>query len=220
MLDNTTIETIKNYANRDLPDESFYDNLFQFITNETVRNQILKEYKNIRFVYKILEGLQVENDLLYFETKTQIIMYASIHEMVITWVLFNYFDNSPDVQELTSIKTLKRYSISPDKLVRISSALVHDSKDIIPCFEKIDSVDRTKIRFDSKVDAAYKLGLISEQMKKDLIKIFEYRNTVHIEATLKKNLDYTLEISKLAYRRVEGLNIELSNALKNMGLWN
>lgn len=53
-------------------------------------------------------------------------------------------------------------------------------------------------------------------MADDLVKLYEYRNTVHIEAEMKKKLVYDLSMGELAYRRVEGLSIEVSNALEKL----
>lgn len=220
MLDDNIIKSIHDYAKRDLPDDHFYSQLFLFISDNFVRELIIKEYKNIRFVYKILEGIQASDDLLYFEAKTQIIMYASIEEAALSWVLFEYFSNSPEVEGLLKTSVYKEYCIPPAKKNQIASALLHDSRDIIPCFKTTINVKKEKVRFDSKVNAAYKLGIISEKMKNDLIDIYEYRNTIHLEAAIKKNLDYTLKMSKKAYRRVEGLNIELSDSLRKLGLFN
>lgn len=47
----------------------------------------------------------------------------------------------------------------------------------------------------------------------DLITLYEFRNTVHLEAEMKKGFDYNLKIAKLAYRRVEGLSINLSKKI-------
>jgi hypothetical protein len=53
-------------------------------------------------------------------------------------------------------------------------------------------VDKTKIRYDQQVNACQELGLIDSQMKEDLIRLYEYRTTVHLEVELKKGLRRTL----------------------------
>ena len=47
-------------------------------------------------------------------------------------------------------------------------------------------VDKTKIRFDQKVKACTSLDLIDITLAEDLVNLYEYRNTVHIEDELKK----------------------------------
>ena len=130
-------------------------------------------------------------------------------------------------RELTAISTntvknllfqerLVKIGIPGHKLEKISKELEHDKKDIIPCYNKVQAVDKTKIRYEQKVAALLELNLISEGLADDLVKLYEYRNTVHIEAEMKKKLVYDLSMGELAYRRVEGLSIEVSNALEKL----
>lgn len=63
--------------------------------------------------------------------------------------------------------------------------------------------DISKIRFDDKVDAAVDLDMIAESLGCDLKDIYEARNSVHIHAEIKKNLEFDLEIGRLAYRRMQ-----------------
>ncbi len=102
------------------------------------------------------------------------------------------------------------------KIEKLRNELIHDGKEILTYYKDKKTVDKTKIRYDQKVNACYKLRLIDLQLKEDLIKLYEYRNTVHLEAELKKNLDYNLEMGFLAYRRVEGLSIQLKESLKTI----
>ena len=75
---------------------------------------------------------------------------------------------------------------------------------------------RSSVHDEQKVAALLELNLISEGLADDLVKLYEYRNTVHIEAEMKKKLVYDLSMGELAYRRVEGLSIEVSNALEKL----
>ncbi|MEG0895465.1 MAG: hypothetical protein RSE93_07090 [Oscillospiraceae bacterium] len=89
----------------------------------------------------------------------------------------------------------------------------HNGKDLCIYYRELKTVDKTKIRFDTKVKSCFELNLVSQKLRDDLIQLYEYRNTIHIEAELKKGFDYDLDMSLLAYRRVEGLSIELSKSL-------
>jgi len=207
------IKEINNYCKKDLPKCDFYNKLFLFIKDTIIRDKIILEFKNTRFFYKIFEGLHVTDKRLLIETKMQMIMYASIHEAIVSYVVLVLYKDDPVVRRMLKIKKLHKYSIPERKKDKINELLIHDKKKLILCYYSEDTIDETKIRYDAKVDALYKLKLISSKMKEDLIKIYEYRNTVHIEADLKKNLDYTIEMSELAYKRVIGLNIELDKSI-------
>lgn len=204
------IEYINEYIVKDLPAEDFFDKKFLYITDSDFRKRIISDYTAARKIYKILEGINDNDDILKFECKIQIILYASIQEAVLSWVLFNLYSESEEVKKIFEYKTFKEYSIPKDKENEILNLLNHDGKDLIPCFIKTGKYAKEKIRFDNKVATAFSLGLISAKMRDDLIKIYEYRNTVHIEAEIKKDIKYDLEMSELAYRKVEGLDIELT----------
>ncbi len=199
---------------RDLPLESWYEkNFFPFVKNETLRNRLLVEFKNARIIYKIFEGLQAQNELLLAQVKTQVIMYVSIQEAVINYILFEKYSATDEVQKLLRQDRLISIDIPTQQKETLKKQLQHNGKDLHVYFKELKPVDKTKIRYDSKVQVCFELGLISSKLKEDLIQLYEYRNTIHIEAELKKGFDYDLQMSTLAYRRVEGLSIELSQFL-------
>lgn len=144
------------------------------------------------------------------QIKTQVIMYVSIQEAVVNYVLFNLNKDKEPVQKLLFQDRNTQIMIPKHKKEKLEKNLIHDGKEILTYYKEKKSVDKTKIRYDQKIKACYQLNLIDEQLKKDLIKLYKYRNTVHIESELKQNLDYNLKMGNLAYRRIEGLSIQLS----------
>lgn len=212
-------EEVYNYCSSHIPNDEWYqEKFFPFITDQERRERIIIEHKNARFIYKLFEGLQAKDEQLLAQIKTQVIMFVSIQEEVVNYILFDMFKNSEEVSELGMVTQLKRISIPETSLTLLKKVLVHDSKTIIPCFSKITNVQRTKIRYDQKVNALAKMGLIDEVLTEDLIELYEYRNTIHLEAERKKRFNYDLKIGELAYRRVEGLSIQIENSLKNLSL--
>jgi hypothetical protein len=208
-------KSIREYVYGHLPDDSWYDaHFYPFIQDAELRDRLIIEFKNARVIYKIFEGLQAEKELLLSQIKTQVVMYVSIQEAAINYVLFKLLQDEAPVQELLFQDRLIKISIPKNKLVELQSALCHDGKDIVTCYNEKKEVDKTKIRFDQKVNTCSALGLIDSALKNDLIKLYEYRNTVHLEAELHKNLKYSLEMGQLAFKRVEGLSIQLVESLK------
>jgi hypothetical protein len=207
-------DEIKKYAYGHLPNEDWYDkNFYPFISNQKLRSRLITEFKNGRVIYKIFEGIQATDELLLAQIKTQVIMYVSIQEAVINYVLFDIKKDTDIVNSLLYQDRLVKISIPKEKKEKLTKELSHNGKKIITNYMEKKPVDKTKIRYDQKVNACSALGLIDPQMKIDLIKLYEYRNTIHIEAELKKGLTYDLEMGELAYRRVEGLSIRLSETL-------
>ena len=212
-----TKKELENYISGHLPNKEWYESHFYpFIENKSLRDRLIVEFINARKIYKFFEGLQASDELLLAQIKTQVIMYVSIQEAVVNYLLFELFEETNTVKNLLFQDRLVKIGIPGHKLEKIAKELEHDKKDIIPCYNKVKAVDKTKIRYEQKVAALLELNLISEGLADDLVKLYEYRNTVHIEAEMKKKLVYDLSMGELAYRRVEGLSIEVSNALEKL----
>ena len=227
-------EYIQDYCIKHLPNENWIDNEFGFIKDEILRQRIETEYKNARYLYKIFEGLNVEGEMLLAEVRLQILMYASIYETILHYILFDeYYKENKDVKDLLIQKTLKPYDIPQKSLMKISNELNHDQKDIIPCFKTTVKRDITKIRFEEKCLVAKKIGILgdikldmekideqtgmrinSKNLCEDLIKIYELRNAIHIHAELKKEIEYHLYMSKLAYKRMRPFIDQVKRKLK------
>ncbi|MCM1233783.1 MAG: hypothetical protein NC489_27035 [Ruminococcus flavefaciens] len=208
-------EKIEEYIISDLPDENWYKiHFYPFIKKEDLRNRLMVEYKNARYIYKFFEGMHASDGLLLAQIKTQVIMYVSIQEAIVNYVLFDLKRENEYVTELLKQKRLIQIDIPAHKKERLVNELEHDGKEIISCYYSEKNVDVTKIRYDQKINALIKMSLISPILGDDLIKLYEYRNTVHIEAEMKKNLSYDLKMGELAYRRIEGLSIELGYSLR------
>ncbi|TLS35291.1 hypothetical protein [Pseudalkalibacillus caeni] len=209
-------EKILDYVYGHLPGEEWNEeNFYTFITDETLRERLIVEYKNSRVIYKIFEGLQAKDELLLAQIKTQVIMYVSIQEAVVNYVLFNLLEDKDPVQELLFQDRTTQIMIPSHKKEKLKRELIHDGKEILTYFKEKKPVDKTKIRYDQKVEACFKLNLIDSALKGDLINLYKYRNTVHLESELRQNLDYNLDMGNLAYRRVEGLSMQLTESLKN-----
>ncbi|CAA7603135.1 Hypothetical protein DEACI_3958 [Acididesulfobacillus acetoxydans] len=207
-------DKIREYVYGHLPSKDWYDkNFYPFIKDANLRERLIVEYKNSRVIYKIFEGLQAEGELLLAQIKTQVIMYVSIQEAVINYILFELLVDQDPVRELLYQERLTQIMIPKYQKEKLQKELVHDGKEILIYYKEKKPIDKTKIRYDQKVNSCYHLKLIDSQLREDLIKLYEYRNTVHIEAELRKNLDYNLEMGLLAYRRVEGLSIQLTESL-------
>lgn len=208
-------DKIIDYVYGHLPGEEWYDEkYYTFIKNDNLRERLIVEYKNSRVIYKIFEGLQAKDELLLAQIKTQVIMYVSIQEAVLNYVLFDLLEDKGPVQDLLFQDRDIQIMIPSHKKEKLVKELSHDGKEILTFYKEKKPTDKTKIRYDQKVAACFKLKLIDTQLKEDLINLYKYRNTVHIESELKQNLDYNLEMGNLAYRRVEGLSRQLTESLK------
>lgn len=204
---------INNYIKGHLPNDVKTEIVFSYIKDEPIRKRIITEYTNTRYIYKFFEGMQATDDLLISQVRLQIIMYANVYEAVIHYILFTLYKDTEAVNEIMYVNALKEISIPSDKLTLLAKSLIHDKKNIITCYRDAQKRDITKIRFDEKADAAFKLGLIDEELKEELINFYNIRNAIHLHAELRKGIEYELDMSKLAYWRIEKFNQLIQNKL-------
>ena len=236
-----TKDSIMSYCLRDLPNDDWYNNAFCFIKDSVLKARLISEFKNARFIYKFFEGMAAVDELLLAEVKMQVLMYASIYEATIHYVLFDeYYKNDPIVQNLLTQNVNKPYSIPTHQLSKINDLLFHDGKTIIPYFATTQKRDVTKIRFDEKCIVAFQLGILKDIPEQsdptadifpeinplpgmptfcsELVKIYEVRNAIHLHAELKKEIAYHLALSKIAYRRMQPFLQQIKDKLCTDGL--
>lgn len=205
-----TQKEIVDYCTNHLPGDDWYNEQFDFINDEELRERIIQEFKAIRFAYKLYEGIAAGDENLVFEVRNQILAYASIYEAVIENVLESYYADTTEYDDLMHHSVLKEISIPQYKRDKLKKELEHDGKRIITAFYSRAKKDKPQVRFDDKCKTACKLGLIYPYEKDgmvvdlpaEIIEIYGYRNCIHLIAEKRKGITYELELSKKAYRRM------------------
>jgi hypothetical protein len=89
--------------------------------------------------------------------------------------------------------------------------------------------DKPQVRFDDKCKTAEKLGLIHKftsdtgieiDLPLEIMEIYSYRNGIHITAERRKGINYELELSKKAYRRMRPFIDQIKEQLSKDGKYN
>lgn len=207
----STQEEIVDYCTNHLPEDDWYKEQFDFITDEELRERIIQEFKAIRFAYKLYEGIAAEDENLIFEVRNQILAYASIYEAVIENVLESYYSDTVEFDDLMHHYVLKKISIPQNKCDKLKKELEHDGKQIITAYYARAKKEKPQVRFDDKCKTACKLGMIYPfekdgvivDLPEEIIEIYGYRNGIHLIAEKRKEITYELELSKKAYRRMK-----------------
>lgn len=202
-FDAKTQHAIKSYITAHVADEAWHVAYFDFISDSVLSQRLGEEFISTRYIYKILEGLEANNWMLRSQIRLQILSYASIYEAVIHHLLFEECSDSPQVKALTEFPTKKEISIPSASRAALQKHLVHDGKTIIPTYISVGRTDETKVRFDKKAECAAALGIIESTLKDELVEFYDARNAIHIHAEIRKSLDYQLDLSKRAYRRMQ-----------------
>lgn len=196
-------EYVIQYCKNHLPTDDWFEENFDFIKDDTLKNRLIVEFKNVRFMYKFFEGINAKDELLLAEVRLQVLMYASIYEAIIHYLLFEVFKDDENVKKLQVHVILKKINIPTEKKNKLEKELTHNGKDIVTFYYDECKKEITSIRFDDKCKVAEKIGLINSKLCSELIKIYEIRNGLHMHAEIRKQIEYELEISRIAYRRMK-----------------
>ena len=216
-------DAIYDYCNNHLAREAWYNEEFEFIKDQALRKRLVEEFKAIRFAYKLYEGIEARDENLIFEIRHQIFSYATIYEAVIHSVLYTYYKDTPEFYKLQYCDSLVEINIPKAKLVTLKKELTHNGEEIFTYYRKKRKRDDTKIRFDDKCKTAEEIGLLHSFINNDgieidltseLIEIYSYRNAIHLIAEQRKGIEYELELSKRAYRRMSPFIDQIKSKLK------
>lgn len=157
-----------------------------------------------------------------FEVRNQILAYASIYEAVIESVLHTYYSDTSEFDSLTHHVIPVKISIPYNKQAVLQDVLSHDGKTIVPFYYARKRKEEAQIRFDDKCRTAEKLGLIHKfvntegvevDLPSEIIEVYSYRNGIHIIAEKRKGINYELELSRKAYRRMRPFIDQLKEKL-------
>ena len=220
-------ETLKNaindYCNCHLADDSWYNEEFEFIEDTAIRKRLVEEFKGIRFAYKLYEGLEATDENLIFEVRHQILAYASIYEAVIHYVLYSYYQNTLEFHEMQYHTVPTRMSFSEKQMDKVKKILAKQNEEILIYHYQERKKEETQVRFDDKCKAAEALGLIKKfvndhgdtiNLPVEIIEIYGYRNAIHLVAEQRKGIQYELDLSKTAYRRMRPFIDQIKERLK------
>lgn len=95
-------------------------------------SEIIEEFRGIRFVYKLYEGIEADNENYIFEIRYPIFAYATIYESVLHYVLYTYYADTIEFHDLQYHQVPAKISIPSAKLEQLNSLLEHNGETIIP----------------------------------------------------------------------------------------
>jgi hypothetical protein len=157
--------------------------------------------------------MQADDYLKIAQIRIQIIYYASIYEAVIHHVLFDLLEDKNEVKDLYLTENYKRISVSKEL-----EDLEHDGKKIYTVYKDTFTRDINQIRFEYKVDASIQLGLIDPTLGEELKKIYTLRNAIHLHAEIRKGIQYEIDMSLVAYRRMKIFREQITQGLRKLNI--
>jgi hypothetical protein len=209
-------QEVASYVKAHLPEDNFYQNYFWLISDKALRSRLVDEYKAARYIYKLLEGLQVKDELLVAQCKIQILLCASIYEAVLHHVLLQEYLSAQEVKDLTTYQHRKAINIS--QVIRNSIQQAYKPVGDISVYENQSrTVDERKIVFEEKAETARKLGLVDQKIKDVICDVYSMRNAIHLHAELRRGVTYDLNAAQKAYWHLQGFTKQIGDKLEKDG---
>jgi hypothetical protein len=194
---------VKEYIANHLADEAWHREFFDFVTDRPLAKRLAEEFLSARYLYKLLEGLEADDWLLTTQVKVQVLIYASIYEATLHHLLFERYAERQEVKALLLKKRYVRCSIPPKNHAEVEKLLHHDGRQLVPMYIDDEEGDVRTVKFEDKAITAVRLGLISDALSLEIVEVYSARNAIHLHAELRRNVNYDLELSRMAYRRMQ-----------------
>jgi hypothetical protein len=180
---------------------------FSFLQDDPdLQRRVGEEYYSARYLYKLWEGLRVEEDWgSRAQVQLQVQQYASIYEACLHHLLFERCGQEPRVEQLLEQPVLKKWCVSEQLREQLAKAPTHGPK-VVAALQTSLTLETTQVRFEHKVDAAVDLGMIDEDLGVELKEFYSARNMIHIHAEMRNNASgwtWEFDFAERAYRRLK-----------------
>jgi len=215
-LSKDTIASIIGFCNRDLvPDQTFdsenqyhsewFVSYFDFLAEPSVASQLGDAFYQARFMYKLMNALNLPLAKQKGIVKFQIVQYASICEAVLDMAIMKYFKE--DAEETLSVLELVKYPNAVSKDTKITCG----GTPLVLCKTKKKKGDLKRTRVDFKTKYAVSKGLISQSTKDLVDNLYDLRNNIHILKAANSQYTPKLREAKDAFLLMQSFVGEIKN---------
>ena len=191
-------DAVNAYCVRHLPSQQWFYEYFDFISEPALRSALAGEFYAARYITKLMEALGSTGAELAAHCKFQVIQYASIYEAIISHVLWSHCTG-----EAAFIEMVQGSEFRVVPVLSRSSQLTHNGERVYPCIKREVVTSEVSIRFDYKVDAAVAIGFVDNRYAPEIKEFYTLRNSIHLRTASKRQIQFQLDHSRRAYRRME-----------------
>ena len=188
---------VLKYCAKHIEPDNWFRTQVQYVTDALLIEEMNLAFYSARHMEKLGEALAVKDEKRHPHLKFQIVQYASIYEAIIAHLLFNRYK---DHEAVKSIRAEKEYV----KVSDVSKAVKdQEGNYLVFCTKKVIERDPIHIRFENKLKAAEKIGIILPALRPELLSLYKTRNAVHLEAAARNSVIYEAKQAKKAYMRLK-----------------
>jgi hypothetical protein len=161
--------------------------------------RLARELYSARYMGKLMEATAATGDVLLLYVRQQVIIYASIYEAIIDYLLFTKYKRRKEVASLTRDHEFIEVRVQPGIVMTFRNG--NKKERLVLCRVKQTTRPVQNIRFKDRLATAVSIGFISQTYARDLQKIYDLRNSIHLVTATKRNIEIGIAESRLAYRR-------------------
>lgn len=199
-LHHTTRKKVLDYCNAHLPADGTVAAMFDFLNEPVLQQRLEAEFYAARYIYKLGEALAASEERLHAHVKFQIVQYAGIYEAIIVHMLWNVYAEHTAVTAIEYHNSFKKAAMLSNSL---SLTLADSGEEVALCVQTRQKTSRVSIKFDDKVDAAIVIGFLDGALGEEIKGFYKLRNAIHLESAIKNNVQYDIDRSLLAFRRIQ-----------------
>lgn len=194
-----------DYINAHLIDEPSIRKSFDFIANPDLRDLIVLELKSARYIFRLMEMLDLKDNFSHPFCKFQIVQYAGVIEAAVDYLLFDrsYLSTKLSDKVLEARTRLETHT-TPVKVAGFSvkTDITFDGNYAFLAVMRETRKPRVNISFESRLQECLSLSFVDERLMSELLGFYKQRHSVHLSAKLKNQITIELGDTRRAFRRI------------------
>lgn len=153
---------------------------FSFISDPTLQKHLAEAFYQARLAEKLRAALGLKGGFNNTFIKTQVLLYASIYEAVVDWLLEGHI-STPEVQAILHQEDFQVAGEAFGKATRLRVTLSDGTEeDLVPCRKKQRKQKLKEIQFKKRLATAVRLKLVPADLQDTVEKLYTARNRIHL----------------------------------------
>lgn len=193
------------YIEAHLIDEAAIREGFRFIQDAKLVDLIVLELKSARYIFRLMEMLDLKDKFSHPFCKFQIVQYAGVLEAAIDHLVFDKKYKNPALANKVAAARRKIETHSTlAKITGFSSKveMKFDGREAVLAVSRETKKPRMNINFEERLSICLYFGFVDERLSAEISEFYKKHHSVHLSAKLKNEISIELGDTKRAFRRI------------------